>query len=327
LSEGALDPPNRRDRSETGGDILGVMRSAPVSICCSAALLLGAAGCSGTHHRALPSRSSGASASKSPRAVAAALAQEMLIEAALPADARPLDGPAPAALAGPPSYPGVGNLLFAHREVVSSQTPYDVWHFLQAHTPHGFLSRGRNSGKTRGQPTYGVQDDLAVLPLNISVAELWVSTSADASGRAVIRVEAEVAWTVPRPAEEYVRPGDRVMIASTDHPYGPNKRRGRRRVVTDPRIIRPLAHAFNALRLAPAPGGFGHECGLLTQRTVVYHLAFGSSTNARPRLTATLSCFAVAVTVNGHGEPTLDNLPDTAWQDLRRVLGIPEPTA
>jgi len=284
-------------------------------------MVIAASGCSSGNPSASSPSSTTVATPAGPQTLARALARRMVDQAILPHGASAFTGPVPAQIAGPGSRPDVDNLVYAHRVYIVSETPYQVWHFLQAHVPHGFVNRERNSGTTRGQPSYGVGHDLLSLPLNVSIAELWISTAADPSGHAIIHVDGEAAWTVPRPAEEYVLPQDHVMIASTDHPYEPGKPVGRRVVVTDTKVIRPIAQAFDRLRLAPA-GGRG-ECGFISNHAVVYRIAFAPSVGARPRLTANLSCYKVAVNVNGRNEPTLNNLPDRAWADLRRILGIP----
>ena len=114
------------------------------------------------------------------------------------------------------------------------------------------------------------------------------------------------------------------MIVSTDHSYESGKPIGKRVVVTDAKVIQPIAQAFDRLRLAPFGGH--NECGFIGIHAVVYHIAFAPSVSARPRLTASLSCNEITVIVNGRNEPTLNNVPESAWADLRQILGIPQPT-
>ena len=265
-------------------------------------------------------------ASPTPKAVALALGQRLLDRALLPPGSHSLTTPEPATLGGFVPQPAVGNLLFAHRLFAVNITPYDLWHWVQAHVPRGFRAGGDSSGTSGGIPMFGVEDDLAVLPPNISVAELMFRTVGDASGGAVVRVDSEVAWTAPRPADEFVSPRDRVVILSTIHAYEPGKPVGKRAVVTDVQLLKPIANAFNRLRLEPARGTFaGHECGFIGLHDIIYRLAFATSPIAAPDVVATLHCNAVSVTVNGRPAPPLQNLPDQTWSEIQQILGIAQP--
>jgi len=232
-----------------------------------------------------------------------------------------------AALAGFVPHSDVGNLLYAHRDFTIDQTPYDLWHWFQANIPRGFRSGGDSSGTVALQQTFGVDDDLEILPLNISYAELSVRIAGPKPGPAYVRLDAKVAWTQPRPAGEYVPARDRVLIASTIPAYEPGKPVGKHVIVTDPQVMGPIVKAFNDTRLEAAPDPLGfRECGYVGENAVIYRLEFASSPTAKPDIVATLSCYVIGVTVNGHAAPTLENLPDATWTQIRKVLGIAEPT-
>ncbi len=296
------------------------------------ALVLVVAGCSSTHpadrgaSSPTPVPSSSKVASTSPKAVADALGRELLDRAVLPAGSRPLSAPEPAALAGFIPQPDVGNLLFAHRLFTVNGTPYDVWHFLQGHVPRGFRSAGTSSGTIRGAQTFGVEDDLSVLPPNISVAELMFRIATDDSGAAVVRVDSEVAWTAPRPRDEFVSTRDDTIILSTIHAFEPGKPVGKHVVVTDAHLVDPIVKAFNRVRVEPPTGSLGfRECGFQGVHDIVYRIAFATSPAATPDVVATLQCYAVSVTVNGRAAPPLQNLSEPAWNEIARDLGIAEP--
>jgi hypothetical protein len=302
-------------------------------ISCAVLVAVLVAGCSSGGHSARGASSTTTStvvkaAAGTPTAAALALQKQLLDDALLPPGARRTTAPEPVALAGFVPHAAVGNLLYAHRDFSVDQTPYDLWHWFQAHIPRGFRSGGQSSGTVSFQQTFGVNDDLAVLPLNISYAELSVRVSGAKAGPAYVRLDAKVAWTQPRAAAELVSARDRVLIASTIHAYEPGKRVGKHVVVTDPKLMRPIVSAFNATRLAPAPDPFGFgECGFVGLHDIVYRLEFASSPTATPDIVATLSCYVISVTASGHAEPTLENLPEATWKQLRHILGIAEPTA
>jgi hypothetical protein len=221
--------------------------------------------------------------------------------------------------------PGVGNLLFAHRVFSVDETFYNLWHFLQAHIPRGFRTGGDSSGSSGGAQMFGVEDDLSALPPNISVAELLLRMTPGASGGAVLRIDSEVAWTAPRPADEFVRPRDRVMILSTIHAYEPGRPVGKHVVVTDARLVNPIVEAFNNARVEAPAGPLGtHECGFIGLNAIVYRIAFAASPTAMPDIVATLHCYTVSVTVNGRAAPLLGNISEKAWNDMDDDLGIAE---
>ncbi len=99
---------------------------------------------------------------------------------------------------------------------------------------------------------------LAVLPLNISNAQLDVAVSDASSGAVVIRVDALVAWTVPRPRAEFVPAEDRVVILTVTHVDGAKRWPGKRVVATRADLVQPIVRSFNQLRVS-APQ-YSYEC-------------------------------------------------------------------
>jgi hypothetical protein len=265
-------------------------------------------------------------AAKTPKAVAVALGRQLLDRVVLPAGSRPLMTPEPAALGGFVPQPGVGNLLFAHRLFTVNEPPYGLWHFLQAHVPRGFTSPGGSSGTIGGVQEFGVEDDLSVLPPNISVAELQLRIVGNAAGAGVVRVDSEVAWTAPRPDDEFVSPRDHVMILSTIHAYESGKPVGKHLIVTEANLVRPIVTAFNSARVEPPAGTLRfRECGYIGLHDIVYRIAFATTATATPDVVATLQCAAISVTVNGRPAPSLQTLSEQAWNDMTHDLGIAEP--
>ncbi|MGO9877521.1 MAG: hypothetical protein ACLPVY_27425 [Acidimicrobiia bacterium] len=262
-------------------------------------------------------------ATDTPKAAAVVLGQRLLDDVVLPAGSRRLTTPEPAALGEFVPQPGVGNLLFAHRLFTVNESPYDLWHFLQAHVPRGFRSAGGASGTIGGLQMFGVEDDLSVVPPNISVAELQLRIVGDAAGAGVVRVDSEIAWTAPRPADEFVSRRDRVMILSTIHIFEPGEPIGKHLVVTDAHLVGPIVTAFNSARVqAPLDG---RECGPEGVREFAYRIAFATSSQATPDVVATPQCYEVSVTVNRRAAPFLQNLSEQAWNDIADDLGIAEP--
>jgi len=300
-------------------------------ISCVIVLALITAGCSSGGRSARGASSTTTSsvveaAANTPKAAALDLQQRLLDDTLLPPGARRTSAPEPRALAGFVPHAAVGNLLYAHRDFSVDQTPYDLWHWVQAHIPRGFRSGGQSAGSIGTEHTFGVDDELAMLPLNISYAELSLRIAGPKTGPAYVRVDAKVAWTQPRPKSELVSRRDRVLIASTIHAYEPGKPIGKHVIVTDPKLIQPIVKAFNNARLEAAPGELGGECGFIGEHDVVYRLEFAPSATTKPDIVATLSCYVIGVTVDGHAAPTLQNLPDITWTQIRKLMGIAEPT-
>jgi hypothetical protein len=224
--------------------------------------------------------------------------------------------------------PEVGDLESAHRDFVVDEAPYNLWHWLEAHAPRGLRISGGESGTYQGAQMFGVNADLPVLPLNISLAELTVRVTGDKTGPSVVRVDSSVAWTPLRPAAEIVPARDGTLITSTIHAYEPGMPVGKHVITSDSKLVQPIVKAFNAARLEAVPGRDAfRECGFIGENAVVYRLEFATSPTAKPDIVATLSCLEIGVTVHGRGAPELQDLPAATWTQIRKVLGIAEPTA
>jgi hypothetical protein len=289
-----------------------------------------AAGCSSSNHAGAPASSTTRPAAKvgtsmSPKQAAVALGKRMLGEAVLPPGAQVSSAPLPAVLRAPGGAPAMGNLLFSHRTWTVSEAPHALWQWLQAHVPPGFVKDGTSSGSLRGVPSWGVQDRLAVFPANISYAELLYGIAGDASGKAVVRVDTEVGWTAPRPADEFVPARDRVVTVRVIHPYEPGKPVSKTVVVSDPKVVGPIVRSFNALRVSPPLEV--HSCPPLRAISAVYEVAFSASVHASPDLVASIGgCGGVSVRVGGRPAPELGGLSSDGFGDaVAHVLGLPHP--
>src|SRR5262249_38686714 len=132
-----------------------------------------------------------------------------------------------------------------------AERPYDVYQWLQRHSPPGFAKGEIGFGTNQGVHLWDVEQQLRVQPPNISYADLEQGVTGPKSGPAFIRVDAVVGWTAPRPADELVGSRDRVVTVSGVHTSEPGTPVGRHVTTTDPKLVLPIVRAFNALHVAP----------------------------------------------------------------------------
>jgi hypothetical protein len=228
----------------------------------------------------------------------------MVAEAVLPPGAAPSNAPLPQLLRGPWESPAGGNIVGANREWTVAEDPSAVLAFLKTHVPRGFAASGTGSS---GAPTEQVQfvvEALKSFPPNVSEAGLEIGVGAGLAGTSLVNVYGGVQWTEPRPADEFVRAADDVVVVSVIRAFQPGKPVARRVVVTDPAKVADIAHAFDALPVAPP--GWVSGCYMLTSKTVSYRIAFATSSTARPDLVASAApCSPLIVTVGGHPRPAL----------------------
>lgn len=296
-------------------------------------LVVAVAGCSSSHPAGLRAASSTTvvsavdAVSTASMDAAIALGRRMLDEVVLPAGSQPFTGPAPGALHAPLEFPGTRNLVFADRLWTVNETPYALWHFVQAHVPfHGYVGQG--SITDGGVRTWTFEDDLAVTPQNVSMGSLQLGITGNASGPSVVSADTIVGWTKPRPTDEFVPTTDRTVIVSVVHisPASPsNGPIGKRVTTSDPRLVQPIVHTFNQLHVTPPPAPNGGGCP--GPGTVEDRVTFSSSPTATPDVVATVGrCGGVDVTVNGRTETELDDLPRQEFAtDAAHVLGFTNP--
>ena len=269
-------------------------------------------------------------AAVTPKQVAIALGRRMLDEAVLPAGARVSSAPAPKLLRGPSSIPEMDNLVYAHRLFTIGERPYDVYQWLQHHTPSGFRKGTTGFGTDRGIRSWDVEEDVSAQPANISNAalEFGIIGSTGGAGNtaapAIVRVDSVVGWTAPRPADEFVPASDRFVTVSGVHPYEPGAPVGRHVTTSDPKLVGPIVRAFNQLRVEPP--GILHGCPAMSDRSISYRVEFAASATAEPDVVATFGSCGGAVTVHGKNAPGLDFTTNEAFMDAAvRVLGMDQP--
>jgi hypothetical protein len=261
-------------------------------------------------------------ATLTPKRAAVALGQRMLDDARLPDGARVSTAPSPAHLQGPQVRPAMGNLVYAHRFWSVPGSPDAVQRWLQAHVPAGFKASGTGTSSGPGYRIVGVQDDLASLPANISTAEMQVAIVPDGNN-SIARVDTLVGWTGPRPAGEFVSANDHGVTVRVVRAYAPGRPVTKTIVVTDPKVVARIVHAFNAL--AVAPPYVVHSCPMISSGTVSYRVEFATATTAPPDVTANIGlCGPVAVSVGGHTAPSLTS-SSAFGAAVAHALGLPEP--
>ena len=215
-------------------------------------LVVLAVGCSSRSSPLGSSHPVGSVPAPPPPTAAVALANRLLDDTVLPPGAKPYTGHSGSVshwlVSDPAGTPGLVNLVQAHRFWMMRSTAEDVAGFAQKHRPHGFTGYGFGSAGTSGSHTdraLFTTDELAVLPPNISDAQLDVSVADAGPATVVIRVDALVAWTQPRPQTEYARARDRVVILTVTHVDESKPRPGKRVVSTRAVLVEPIVQSFD----------------------------------------------------------------------------------
>ena len=281
-------------------------------------------GCSSSHH-STAGQAPTATRPATPREAAITLAHRMIEEAVLPPGARPSDAPLPALLRKPFQTPAIGNLVQAHRVWVVKGDPQTIARFLDAHRPGGLTPSGLGSESSPTGRAWLVDNEIPGLPSNVSFADLELAVADGGSGSALVRGDAVVGWTAPRPANELVGARDRVVIVSVIHTYEPGAPVVKRVVTSDPKLVQPIVRSFNSLRVAPPYAT--HGCPMIGTRTVSYRVEFATAATAAPDVVATIGkCGGPDVTVRGHRTPSLVGITAPVFgRDVARVLGLSEP--
>jgi hypothetical protein len=260
------------------------------------------------------------SASDRPYAAAAVgLGQQMSNEVLLPPHANRFHGAEPAAYDDIYGLEAIGNLTLTTRLYTVAEPPSRVAKWLQAHVPKGMSTNGTTIGTgSVGKLHFAEVDNfLRLRPPNISFAELRLRAEDDGTGNTIIRADAAVAWTEPRPANEYVPAQDHVVTVTVVHASGTSPH-----VATAATLIDPVIRTFNDLPVDPPPAPHGFiECGPMGANTVSYEVAFSTTRTSTPDLVAGVGqCGAVSVTVHGHKELALQD--DRFSTAVARVLGL-----
>jgi len=243
--------------------------------------------------------------SLSPKDAALRLAHRMLADLVLPPGAQSAHENPPAPIAAAQDDPGFGNMEDLHNLFTIRAAPSAVVAFLMACRPHGYTNGGTStsSGISSGVQSWGIIWTLAASPMNISVAELQVGIVGGQAGTSVVRVDADVGWTAPRPANEYASAQDHVVVVTYFTESLGKENVQRRRVVTAPKQVAQLVTVFNQLRVMPPNASF--HC---PPSSGVYRLAFSRSISTAPDVVAEVgNCRFVNVTINGRTAPLLDD--------------------
>ena len=187
-------------------------------------------------------------------AAAISLAQKMLEDARLPSGSRHFSGATPKGLGPPLQLAGTTDLVFAHRLWAVNEAPHAVWQWIQANPPHGYAKTITGSATESRVLTLTVEDELVAPPTNISYAELRFAIVGDPSGSTVIRGDSVVAWTKPRPDDEFASTTDKnltINVVHLDRNTPSTGTLGRRVSTSDPELVAPVMKAFNALTRCP----------------------------------------------------------------------------
>jgi len=262
-----------------------------------------------TNTRSVTTISESAATSLSPKDAALRFAHRMLADLVLPPGAQSSHENPPALLATAQDDPGFGNLEDVHNLFTVRAAPTAVVAFLTARQLHGYTTGGTSSGTSNGVPSWGIVWILAAAPMNISVAELQVGIVGGQAGTSVVRVDAVVGWTAPRPANEYVSAQDHVVVVTYFTESLGKENVHRRRVITAPKQVALLVAVFNQLRVMPPNASF--HC---PPSSGAYRLAFSRSASAAPDVVAEVgNCRFVNVTIDGRPAPLLDDGPNLAF--------------
>ncbi|MGO9875421.1 MAG: hypothetical protein ACLPVY_16650 [Acidimicrobiia bacterium] len=256
-----------------------------------------------TNTRTVAATSQSTATSLPPKQAAFRLARRMLADLVLPPGAQSSHETPPALLATAQDDPGFGNLEDVHNLFTIRAVPTAVVALLMARRPHGYTNGYTSSGTIQGVRNWGIIWTLATSPMNISVAELQVGIVGGQAGTSVVRVDAVVGWTAPRPANEYVSAQDHVVVVTfipqVDGPVA------RHRIITAHEQVALLVTVFNQLRVMPPDANFG--CPISSG---AYRLAYSKSVGVTPDVIAEVgTCRFVTVTIDGHSAPGLDDGP------------------
>ncbi len=285
-----------------------------------------AAGCSssarGAHaHRTTTTASTAAVSDDTARQQAQAAADALLRGVALPPDAVRATGPLPPFLDQPPQRPALVHLLDEHREWAVRESKTAVLAFARAHVPSGFRVTSSGSLSHGAEVVLSLVSERTSLPPNIGYEAMTIEVTEQPGEGCVIRIDALVNWTEPKPASELVPRADAVVIVS-EYRGVARPRLVARRIVSDAAAVRALVTAFDALRVEPIQRAY--HCPEIDESTPSSGVAFSASAGTSPNIDAHIGpCGGVRVTVHGHAEPTLAPNP-TFSEAIRHALqGVP----
>lgn len=241
------------------------------------------------------------------RAEAAELAGRMLSRLRLPAGARRV----PSAPVRPGLlWAGAVKTLDLHEFFEMPQPVTTVADLLASHVPTGMsLSSTSELSDPAGVEDQYVSYTPQRTPTGIYMAQLALSV-APASGRSIVRADAQVIWYPPRSAAEYIDPARYHALTITVTAYG-TRPRTRSMIVTSRAAIADIAAALNRSPVVPVQEA---NCPALVAD---YRLAFAVTQQGRPAVVVYATrqpCVGVRIVVGGRVQPPL--------QDGGKVVGI-----
>jgi len=203
-------------------------------------------------------------------------------------------------------------------------TPSAVLAWIREHQENKFTLGG--SGASNGPAADQMRFDQFVLPPVpgvLPVRWLVVTVAQDeVADRTAIRVDAEVSWEPPKPADERIPAAAKVVTITPIAGYQPLPAGDRPVTVTDPAKVAKIAAAVDGLPLFP-PGDF--SCPTDFGRSML--LTF-RATRSGPALAEVTSqaggCGAVTVTIKGKTMPILWHGPQLE-QQVKGIAGISWP--
>jgi hypothetical protein len=176
---------------------------------------------------------------------------------------------------------------------------------LSAHAPAGMSLAGAGREWGPGPAITQWQEvgyAATPVPAGIAWARVVVTVVPAASGRSLLRADAQVTWYPPRTFAEYIDPGyyHALTITATSYGHGVHTAHA---VVTSQAVITRLAEALDR---SPAwPPELLLSC---PAELVSYQLAFSVSRHSHPDVVVSDgSCGGTGITVDGKSQPSLDD--------------------
>jgi hypothetical protein len=218
------------------------------------------------------------------------LAQTMLRSAVLPEGARPFHASAPPILARSVGGPAIGNQIDEYQLWSVPQSVQTMRFFTFGLSSHGFTMQGGDgSVETDAGKAWTSFAQFVDLPVNVAYAQLDGEVTEGVTGTSVVRIDALVFWTPPKPTTEYVPSNDRVATLIALRPTSPPSV-ARRVVITEAAKITALVTSVNHLRLAGVDerGECGARVVLMpimksaSPATTIYEVEFSANTRAAP---------------------------------------------
>lgn len=194
--------------------------------------------------------------------------------------------------------------------------PQAVLAWEQAHLPRRFIPGDADFGP----PSWDRMFDLPPVPGVLNGRDLVVEVTGAGNGQTAIRVDAQVSWQPPRPAQEQVPSAARVVTIIQLPSLDPRARRPPAPVtITDLAVVRRLAALVDSLQLStiggaapcPAPLGGG------------IRLTFRARVGGPPLAVAEgpAACGTVQLSAGGKQQPALQ-ITDSFIPQVLKLAGL-----